>query len=53
VNRQLARLRRRWEDEIRIYAKGIGLEDVEWIHLTEDKNRWRAFMSTIMNLRVV
>jgi hypothetical protein len=30
----------------------IGFEDVDWIHLTRDRDRWRAVVNTVMNLRV-
>jgi hypothetical protein len=46
--RPLGRPRRRWEDNI----KEIGFGDVDWIHLAQDKDRWRALVNTVMNLRV-
>jgi hypothetical protein len=30
----------------------IGFGDVDWIHLTQDRDRWRALVNTVMNLRV-
>jgi hypothetical protein len=30
----------------------IGFGDVEWINLDQDKDRWRALVNTVMNLRV-
>jgi hypothetical protein len=30
----------------------IGFGDVDWIHLDLDKDRWRALVNTVMNLRV-
>jgi hypothetical protein len=30
----------------------IGLEGVDWIHLAQDMERWRAFVNTVMNLRI-
>jgi phenylalanine-4-hydroxylase len=31
--------------------KEIGWDDMDWIHLSEDRNQWQAFMNTAMNLR--
>jgi hypothetical protein len=46
--RPLVRPRRRWEDGIR----EIGLGDLDWIRLAQDRDRWRAVVSAVMNLRV-
>jgi hypothetical protein len=51
--RPLGRPRRRWEDGIRIDLREIGLGDVDWIRLSEDRDRWRAVVSAVMNLRVL
>jgi hypothetical protein len=45
----LGRPRRRWEDGIRMDLGGGG---VDWIRLAQDRNRWRAVVSAVMNLRV-
>jgi hypothetical protein len=47
------RPRRRWEDGIRMDLKEIGLEGVDWIRLAQDRDRWRAVVSAVMNLRVL
>jgi hypothetical protein len=52
-NRPLRRPRRRWEDGIRMYLKEIGLGGVDWIRLALDRDRWRAVVSAVMNLRVL
>jgi hypothetical protein len=46
----LARSRSRWEDNIRMNLKEIGWEIVDWIHLTQDRDQWRAVGNTVMNL---
>jgi hypothetical protein len=50
--RLLGRLRRRWEDNIRMDLRKTGWEGVDWIHLAQDGYQWRAVMNTVMNLRV-
>jgi hypothetical protein len=49
--RPLGRPRRRWEDNIRMDIREIGL-GVDWIHLAQDKDQRRALVNTVMNLRV-
>jgi hypothetical protein len=49
--RSLGRSRRRWEDGIRMDLRDIGLGSVDWIQLAQDRNRWRALVNTVMNLR--
>jgi hypothetical protein len=51
--RPLGRPRRRWEDGIRIDLGEIDLGVVDWIRLTQDRDRWRAVVSAVMNLRVL
>jgi hypothetical protein len=51
--RPLGRPRRRWEDGIRIDLREIGLGGVDWIRLSQDRDRWRAVVSAVMNLRVL
>jgi hypothetical protein len=36
-----------------MYMREIPWEGVDWIHLAQDKDKWQAFASTIMNLRVL
>jgi hypothetical protein len=40
------------EDNIRTDLKEIGWESVEWIHLAQDRDQWRAVVNTVMKLRV-
>jgi hypothetical protein len=51
--RPLGRPRRRWEDGIRMDLTEIGLVGVDWIRLSQDRDRWRAVVSSVMNLRVL
>jgi hypothetical protein len=51
--RPLERPRRRWEDGIRMDLRGIDWGSVYWIQLAQDRGRWRAFVNTVMNLRVL
>jgi hypothetical protein len=47
----LERPRRRWEDGIRMDLREIGWGGgVEWIHLAQDRDRWRALVIAVMNL---
>jgi hypothetical protein len=50
--RPLGRPRRRWEDNIEMDLRKIGFGNVDWIHLAQDRDRWRAPVNTVMNLRV-
>jgi hypothetical protein len=45
--------RRRWEDGIKTDLREIGWKGVEWIHLAQDGDRWRAVVNAVMNLRVL
>jgi hypothetical protein len=48
----LGRPRRRWVDNIRIDFGEVGWRDVDWIGLAQDRNRWRARVNSVTNLRV-
>jgi hypothetical protein len=50
--RPLGRSRGRWEDNIKMELKETGTDGTNWIRLAQDKVQWRAFLSTVMNLRV-
>jgi hypothetical protein len=52
VKRTLGRPRRRWEDNIRTELREVGCGCVDWIGLAQDRDRWRALVSAVMNLRV-
>jgi hypothetical protein len=50
--RPLGRLRRRWEDNIKMNLREIGIDGTNWIQVARDSVQWRAFVNTVMNLRV-
>jgi hypothetical protein len=50
--RPLGRPRRRWDDNIKKDLREVGWEGVDWIDLAQDRDRWRALVYTVMNLRV-
>jgi len=50
--RPLGRPRCRWEDNINMDHQEVGGGCVDWIELAQDRDRWRAIVSTVMNLRV-
>jgi hypothetical protein len=50
--RPLGRPRRRWVDNIRMGLGEVGWGDVDWNCLAKDRNRWRALVNSVLNLRV-
>jgi len=50
-NRPLGRPRRRWEDNIKMDLREVGVGG-DWMELAQDRDRWRALVSTVMNYRV-
>ena len=50
--RPLGRLRRRWEDNIKIDLEEVGRDYGDWMELAQDRDRWRALVNTVMNFRV-
>jgi hypothetical protein len=44
--------RRRWEDNVRMDLQEVGGGGDEWIGLAQDRDRWRALVSAVRNLRV-
>jgi hypothetical protein len=50
--RPLGRPRHRWLDNIRMDLVEVGRGDVDWIGLAQDRDRWRALVNSVLNLRV-
>jgi hypothetical protein len=50
--RPLGRLRRRWEDNIERDLQEVGGCCGDWMERTQDRDRWPALVSTVMNFRV-
>ena len=48
----LGRPRRRWEDNIKMYIKEVGCRVMDWIELAHDRDRWRAVVNVVMNIRI-
>jgi len=49
--RSLGRPRHRWEDNIKTDLREVG-GGGDWIELAQDRDRWRALVNKVMNLRV-
>jgi len=49
---QLGRPRCRWDDNIKIDLQGVGCGGMDWIELAQNRERRRAFVNAVMNLRV-
>jgi hypothetical protein len=50
--RPLERPRRRWGNNIKMDLREVGLGGMDWIDPAQDRDRWRAFVNTVINLRV-
>jgi hypothetical protein len=52
AKRLLGRPRSRWEENIIMDLTEIEWENVDWIHLVQDRDQWRALVNTVMSFRV-
>ena len=50
--RPLVNTRRRWEDNIKMDLQEDRCGGVDWIDVAQDRDRWRALVNAVMNLRV-
>ena len=50
--RPMGRPRLRWKDNIKMDLQEVGGACGDWMDLAQDRDRWRALVSTVMNLRV-
>ena len=51
--RTLGRLRRRWEDNIRMDLKEIGINSKNWVDWAQNRDYWRAIVNVALNLQVL
>jgi hypothetical protein len=52
IKRSHERPRRKWENIVIRNLREVVWEGVNWVHLAQDKDQWRAFVKTVMNLLV-
>jgi hypothetical protein len=50
--RPLGRPRRGWGDNVRMDLQEVGCGGMDWMDLAQDRDRWRALVKAVMNLRV-
>ena len=50
--RPLGRPRRRWDDNIKMDLREVGCGGMDWIELAQDRDRWRALVIAVKNVRV-
>jgi 3-oxoacyl-ACP reductase-like protein len=52
INRPLGRSRLRWEDNIKIDLQEVGCVSMDWVELAQSRDKWRALVNAVMNIRV-
>ena len=50
--RQLGRPRRSWEDDVKMDLQELEFGGIDWIELTQDRDRWRTLVNAVMYLQV-
>ena len=50
--RSLGRPRHTWDDNIKMVLQEVGMGCGDWMGLAQDRDRWRALVSTVMNFRI-
>ena len=50
--RPLGRLKRRWEDNIKMDLQEVGCGGMDWIELAQDRYKWQDLVNTVMNIQV-
>jgi hypothetical protein len=50
--RPLGRTKSWWEDNIKTDLTGIGSGGMDWIHLDQNMDQWKALVNTVMNFRI-
>jgi hypothetical protein len=51
-NRPPRRLRGRWEDNMKVDLREVARGGMDWVHLAQDRDHWRALVNTVINLHV-
>ena len=52
AKRPLGKYRRRWEDNIRMDLKEIGINRINWVDSAQNMDYWRTLVNAALNLRV-
>jgi hypothetical protein len=52
IETSFERSRRRWEENIRMDLGETGWKVMDWMHLSQDSDQWRAAVNTVMNFQV-
>jgi hypothetical protein len=51
--RPLGRRRCKWEDNFKMGLQEVGWGGMDWIDMAQDRDRWRAVVNAVMNIRVL
>jgi hypothetical protein len=50
--RKARKPRYKWEDNIKMYVRGIGWGSIDWIHVAQDRDQWQTLVNKIINFQV-